>query len=165
MRVLALDPGLTRCGIAVVEGVPGRAPIMIAVDTLRTPVNAELADRLLELDTHFTVWLDQYHPDAVAIERVFSQANVASAMATAQAAAVLMVAARRRGIPVTQHTPSEVKAAVTGNGRAEKSQVGTMVARLLGLTSIPAPADSADALALGICHIWRSPVRTGAVAQ
>ena len=165
MRVLALDPGLTRCGIAVVEGAPGQPPVMIAVDTLRTPVTAELADRLLELDTHFSTWLDRYQPDAVAIERVFSQANVTSAMATAQASAVLMVAASRRGIPVTQHTPSEVKAAVTGNGRAEKAQVGTMVARLLGLVAIPAPADSADALALGICHIWRSPMRTTVVAR
>jgi len=138
---------------------------MIAVDTLRTPVGLDLAERLLELDTHFALWLDRYQPDEVAIERVFSQANVTTAMTTAQVSAVLMVAASRRGIPVTQHTPTEVKASVTGNGRADKSQVGTMVARLLGLSAIPAPADSADAIALGICHIWRSPMRAVLAAK
>ena len=165
MRVLALDPGLTRCGIAVVEGAPGRPPQMIAVDTLRTPVGLDLAERLLELDAHFALWLDRHEPDEVAIERVFSQANVTTAMGTAQVAAVLMVAASRRGISVTQHTPSEVKASVTGNGRADKAQVGAMVARLLGLATIPSPADSADAIALGICHIWRTPLRNALVAK
>ena len=165
MRVLALDPGLTRCGIAVIEGTPGRPPVMIAVDTLRTPAELDLSKRLLELDNHFALWLDRYQPDEVAIERVFSQANVTTAMTTAQVSAVLMVAASRRGIPVTQHTPTEVKASVTGNGRADKSQVGTMVARLLGLSAIPAPADSADAIALGICHIWRSPMRAVLAAK
>jgi crossover junction endodeoxyribonuclease RuvC len=138
---------------------------MIAVDTLRTPAELDLSKRLLELDNHFALWLDQYQPDEVAIERVFSQANVTTAMTTAQVSAVLMVAASRRGIPVTQHTPTEVKASVTGNGRADKSQVGTMVARLLGLSAIPAPADSADAIALGICHIWRSPMRAVLAAK
>ena len=151
MRVLAL--------------APGRPPVMIAVDTLRTPAELDLSKRLLELDNHFALWLDQYQPDEVAIERVFSQANVTTAMTTAQVSAVLMVAASRRGIPVTQHTPTEVKASVTGNGRADKSQVGTMVARLLGLSAIPAPADSADAIALGICHIWRSPMRAVLAAK
>jgi crossover junction endodeoxyribonuclease RuvC len=138
---------------------------MIGVDTLRTPAELDLSKRLLELDNHFALWLDRYQPDEVAIERVFSQANVTTAMTTAQVSAVLMVAASRRGIPVTQHTPTEVKASVTGNGRADKSQVGTMVARLLGLSAIPAPADSADAIALGICHIWRSPMRAVLAAK
>ena len=132
---------------------------------IRDRAELDLSKRLLELDNHFALWLDRYQPDEVAIERVFSQANVTTAMTTAQASAVLMVAASRRGIPVTQHTPTEVKASVTGNGRADKSQVGTMVARLLGLSAIPAPADSADAIALGICHIWRSPMRAVLAAK
>jgi crossover junction endodeoxyribonuclease RuvC len=88
---------------------------------------------------------------------VFSQHNVRTVMGTAQAGAVAIVCAARRGLPVTLHTPSEVKAAVTGNGRADKDQVTTMVTRLLRMTSPPRPADAADALALAICHLWRAP--------
>ena len=89
------------------------------------------------------------------MERVFSQHNVRTVMGTAQASAVAMLCAARRGLPVALHTPSEVKAAVTGSGRADKAQVGAMVTRLLRLDAPPKPADAADALALAICHIWR----------
>ncbi|OLR94872.1 crossover junction endodeoxyribonuclease RuvC [Actinokineospora bangkokensis] len=159
MRVLGVDPGLTRLGIAVVDGGLGRAVRAVAVDVIRTPADDELATRLLKVADGVEAWLDRHRPDVVAIERVFSQHNVRTAMGTAQAAGVVALAAARRDLPVMFHTPSEVKAAVTGSGRADKAQVTTMVTRLLRLTEAPKPADAADALALAICHLWRAPVR------
>ena len=156
-RVLGVDPGLTRCGIGVVEGLPGRPPALVAVDVIRTPAGDDIAARLLAIEREIERWLDEYRPDTVAVERVFSQHNVRTVMGTAQAGAVAIVCAARRGLPVALHTPSEVKAAVTGNGRADKDQVTTMVTRLLRMTDAPRPADAADALALAICHLWRAP--------
>jgi crossover junction endodeoxyribonuclease RuvC len=155
VRVLGVDPGLTRCGIGVVEGAPGRPLRMVDVDVLRTPTSMSTPDRLLSLHADLDMWVRRYHPDAVAVERVFADVNVASVMGTAQASAVAMLAAASRGIPVHLHTPTEVKAAVTGNGRADKAQVTAMVTRLLRLTETPRPPDAADALALAICHVWR----------
>jgi crossover junction endodeoxyribonuclease RuvC len=160
VRVLGVDPGLTRCGVAVVDGGAGRRIKAVAVDVIRTPPEDALAVRLLKVSDGVEEWLDRHKPDVVAIERVFSQHNVRTAMATAQAAGVVALAAARRGLPVEFHTPSEVKAAVTGSGRADKSQVTVMVTRLLGLATAPKPADAADALALAICHLWRAPVRS-----
>ncbi|PRY33817.1 crossover junction endodeoxyribonuclease RuvC [Umezawaea tangerina] len=160
MRVFGVDPGLTRCGFGVVDGGPGRTVRIVAVDVVRTSPDDELATRLLHLADEVEVWLDRYRPEVVAIERVFSQHNVRTAMATAQAGGVVALAAARRSLPVMFHTPSEVKAAVTGSGRADKSQVTTMVTKLLGLAEAPKPADAADALALAICHIWRAPLQT-----
>nr|WP_042197169.1 crossover junction endodeoxyribonuclease RuvC [Kibdelosporangium sp. MJ126-NF4]CEL22790.1 Crossover junction endodeoxyribonuclease RuvC [Kibdelosporangium sp. MJ126-NF4]CTQ89931.1 Crossover junction endodeoxyribonuclease RuvC (EC 3.1.22.4) [Kibdelosporangium sp. MJ126-NF4] len=159
MRVLGVDPGLTRCGIAVVDGGTGRKVRCVAVDTVRTPVEADLAERLLAVSDFVEGWLDLHKPDVVAVERVFSQYNVQTAMGTAQAGGVVAVAAARRGLKVEFHTPSEVKAAVTGSGRADKAQVTAMVMRLLNLQQKPGSADAADALALAICHIWRAPMR------
>jgi len=158
MRVLGVDPGLTRCGLGVVEGRPGRAEL-VEVGVARTPARDDLGARLVALEEVVEDWLDRHRPDAVAVERVFSQANVRTVMGTAQAGAVAIVCAARRGLPVALHTPSEVKAAVTGSGRADKDQVGLMVARLLRLPGPPTPADAADALALAICHLWRAPVQ------
>jgi crossover junction endodeoxyribonuclease RuvC len=155
MRVLGVDPGLTRCGLGVVDGAAGRALTLVRTDVVRTPSDAGIGDRLLRIEQEIDEWLDAFKPDAVAVERVFSQHNVRTVMGTAQAGAVAIVCAARRGIPVALHTPSEVKAAVTGSGRADKAQVTTMVARLLRLADPPRPADAADALALAICHIWR----------
>ncbi|MFE7430675.1 crossover junction endodeoxyribonuclease RuvC [Streptomyces sp. NPDC057545] len=157
MRVLGVDPGLTRCGVGVVEGVAGRTLTMRGVGVVRTPADAELGHRLLAIERGIEEWLDEHRPEFVAVERVFSQHNVRTVMGTAQASAVAMLCASRRGIPVALHTPSEVKAAVTGSGRADKAQVGAMVTRLLRLDAPPKPADAADALALAICHIWRAP--------
>ena len=156
MRVLGVDPGLTRCGLGVVDGVPGRAAL-VAVGVARTSAQAPLGERLVALEVVVETWLDEHRPDAVAVERVFAQANVRTVMGTAQAGAVAVVCAARRGLPVALHTPSEVKAAVTGSGRADKDQVGLMVARLLRLSGPPRPADAADALALALCHLWRGP--------
>src|SRR6266576_4429720 len=155
MRVLGVDPGLTRCGLGVIDGVPGRAPTLVAADVLRTPAGDDIARRLLALEAEIDCWMTEHRPDAVAVERVFSQHNVRTVMGTAQAGAVAVVCAARRGLPVALHTPSEVKAAVTGNGRAGKDQVTAMVMRLLRMDAPPRPADTADALALAICHLWR----------
>jgi crossover junction endodeoxyribonuclease RuvC len=167
-RVFGIDPGLTRCGLGIVEGVPGRPPTMVAVGVVRTDAGQHIADRLLAIEEEIERWLTEYRPDAVAVERVFSQHNVRTVMGTAQAGAVAIVCAARRGLPVALHTPSEVKAAVTGSGRADKDQVTVMVMRLLRMTDRPRPADAADALALAICHLWRAPalkVRPTALGQ
>jgi crossover junction endodeoxyribonuclease RuvC len=155
VRVLGVDPGLTRCGVGVVDGAAGRPLTLVAVDVLRTPAEADVAERLLVLAGGVDAAVAAYRPDVVAIERVFSQHNVRTVMGTAQAAAVAILAAARAGVPVALHTPSEVKAAVTGSGRADKAQVATMVSRLLRLPERPRPADAADALALAICQLWR----------
>jgi crossover junction endodeoxyribonuclease RuvC len=159
VRVLGVDPGLTRCGIGVVEGTPGGALTLVAVDVVRTDADDDIGTRLVALERGIERWLDQTRPDAVAVERVFSQHNVRTVMGTAQAGAVAITCAARRGLPVALHTPSEAKAAVTGNGRADKAQVTTMVTRLLRLPAPPRPADAADALALAICHVWRGTVQ------
>jgi crossover junction endodeoxyribonuclease RuvC len=160
MRVLGVDPGLTRCGLGVVDGMPGRALTMVRTGVARTSPDAGIGDRLLAIEQQVEEWLVACRPDAVAVERVFSQHNVRTVMGTAQAGAVAIVCAARHGIPVALHTPSEVKAAVTGNGRADKAQVTAMVTRLLRLADPPHPADAADALALAICHIWRGAAQT-----
>jgi crossover junction endodeoxyribonuclease RuvC len=157
VRVLGVDPGLTRCGLGVVDGTAGRPLRMAAVGVVRTPAGESTAERLVAVERGMERWLDEHRPDVVAVERVFSQHNVSTVMGTAQASAVAMLCAARRGLPVALHTPSEVKAAVTGTGRAGKAQVGSMVTRLLRLDAPPRPADAADALALAICHIWRAP--------
>src|SRR5689334_21983302 len=155
MRVLGVDPGLTRCGLGVVEGSRGRRVSLVAVDVVRTPHTDDLGRRLLGIGEALEGWLDQVRPDVVAVEHVFSQHNVRTVMGTAQAAGIAVLAAARRDIPVVLHTPSEVKASVTGDGRAGKQQVAAMVTRILGLAQAPRPADAADALALAICHLWR----------
>jgi crossover junction endodeoxyribonuclease RuvC len=160
VRVLGVDPGLTRCGVGVVEGVPGRACQLIAFTVVRSDPELDLAQRLLHLDTMLASMLAEHRPEAVAVERVFSQHNVGTVMGTAQAGAVAILAAARAGLPVQTYTPSEVKAAVTGSGQADKAQVTAMVTRLLRLDVAPKPADAADALALAICHIWRGGARS-----
>ncbi|XRQ15908.1 crossover junction endodeoxyribonuclease RuvC [Actinomadura welshii] len=159
MRVMGVDPGLTRCGVGVVEGTPGKRLRLVHVSVVRTAPEDEVALRLLGIETGIEALMDELRPDAVAVERVFSQHNVRTVMGTAQAAGVAMLVAARRGLPVALHTPSEAKAAVTGNGRADKAQVTRMVTRLLSLEAAPRPADAADALALAICHVWRGGAR------
>ncbi|MCA0437243.1 MAG: crossover junction endodeoxyribonuclease RuvC [Austwickia sp.] len=155
MRVLGVDPGLTRCGLGVVDGGLGRPPRMVAVGVIRTPSGDATAERLLTVQTEIDEWIARYQPDAIAVERVFARHDVSTIMGTAQASAIPMLAAARLGLPLAMHTPSEVKAAVTGNGRADKAQVTTMITRILRLEQAPRPADAADALALAVCHLWR----------
>lgn len=155
MRVLGIDPGLTRCGMGVVDGTVGRPLTMVDVGVFRTPADLDIARRLYRLEQQIEACVLKHRPDAVAVERVFSRRDVSTVMGTAQASGIALLVAARHGIPVHLHTPSEVKAAVTGSGRADKPQVTQMVTRLLRLTQAPKPADAADALALAICHIWR----------
>jgi crossover junction endodeoxyribonuclease RuvC len=159
VRVLGVDPGLTRCGIGVVDGAPGRTLTLVHVDVIRTPADGEVGDRLLAQADAITAAITRFAPDVVAVERVFSQHNVRTVMGTAQVAGLALVAATRAGIPVALHTPSEVKAAVTGSGTADKAQIGAMVTRLLRLAETPRPADAADALALAICQVWRGSAK------
>jgi len=155
VRVLGVDPGLTRCGIGIVEGEPGRQLRMVDVDVIRSASTEPIERRLLGIDRALEAWITAYRPDVVAVERVFSQNNVRTVMQTAQASGVALVVAARYGLPVALHTPSEVKAAVTGSGRADKVQITTMVTKILQLDVRPTPADAADALALAICQVWR----------
>ena len=155
MRVLGVDPGLTRCGVGIVEGAIGSPLSLVEVGVIVTGADLALEHRLLELDRELSQWVNLWQPDVIAVERVFSQHNVRTVMGTGQAAGIALLIAAKSGIPVMMHTPSEVKAAVTGNGRANKLQVATMVQKILKLESIPKPVDATDALALAICNIWR----------
>jgi crossover junction endodeoxyribonuclease RuvC len=155
LRVLGVDPGLTRCGVGIVEGVIGSPISLVGVGVILTPTEAALDQRLLDLDQQLSEWINVWKPDVIAVERVFSQHNVRTVMGTGQAAGIALLLAAKAGIPVVMHTPSEVKASVTGSGRANKAQVALMVQKILNLDTIPKPVDATDALALAICHIWR----------
>jgi crossover junction endodeoxyribonuclease RuvC len=155
MRVLGVDPGLTRCGVGIVEGEIGKPISLVEVGVILTPSESPLEQRLLDLDQQLSEWVNLWKPDVVAVERVFSQHNVRTVMGTGQAAGIALLIAAKAEIPVMMHTPSEVKASVTGSGRANKAQVAAMVQNILRLESIPKPVDATDALALAICHIWR----------
>lgn len=155
MRVLGVDPGLTRCGVGIVDGAIGSPLTLVEVGVILTPTDSPLDQRLLDLDRQLSQWINIWNPDVVAVERVFAQHNVRTVMGTGQAAGIALLIAAKAGIPVMMHTPSEVKAAVTGSGRANKVQVAQMVVKLLNLDGVPKPADATDALALAICHIWR----------
>ena len=155
MRVLGIDPGLTRCGVGAVDAVPSGGLALVHVGVLRTDPDAELAARLLQLEEGITLLVEEHRPDRMVVERVFSQHNVRTVMGTAQAGAVAVLVAARRDIPVSWRTPTEAKAAVTGSGRADKTQVTAMVMRLLGIREALRPADAADALALAITEIWK----------
>ncbi|WP_143336777.1 crossover junction endodeoxyribonuclease RuvC [Corynebacterium pacaense] len=158
LRVMGIDPGLTRCGLSVVQAGGGRAVYPISVGVVRTPADADLPERLLRLSRAAAGWMDDYSPDVVAIERIFERGNVSTVMNTAHAVGVLMLAAAERNLPVHMYTPSEVKKAISGNGRADKKQMTVMITRILGLSEPPKPADAADALALAVCHCWRAPL-------
>jgi len=155
-RVLGVDPGLTRCGVGVIEVGASRSVSLISVDTIRSEASSELVDRIGFIGNEIEALIKKSSPSAIAIERVFSQQNLRSVMGVAQISGVVLMLAHKHGIPVYMHTPSEVKAAVTGSGRANKNQVGNMVAKILGLTEVPKPADAADSLAIAICHAWKS---------
>lgn len=155
MRVLGVDPGLTRCGVGVIEGAVGSPITLVEVGVILTPTESPLEQRLLDLDQQLSQWINMWKPDVIAVERVFSQHNVRTVMGTGQAAGIALLLAAKAGIPVMMHTPSEVKASVTGSGRANKAQVALMVQKILKLDSMPKPVDATDALALAICHIWR----------
>ena len=155
MLIMGIDPGLTRCGVAIVEVGRDRRVSLHHYDVVKTPSTDPLERRLLAVDTELRLLLAKFPVEAVAVERVFAQANVRTVMGTAQVSGLAIVAAASNGLPVATYTPTEVKAAVTGNGRAGKAEVTAMVQRLLKLPAPPKPADAADALAIAICHGWR----------
>jgi crossover junction endodeoxyribonuclease RuvC len=153
--VLGIDPGVSRCGYGAVIRDHGRLRA-IACGVIRTSPADPLPERLLALDDELRALVAQLRPSALAVERVLFQANVRTAMSVGQASGLALVVAAREGIPVTQYSPNEVKLAVTGDGRADKLAVQTMITRLLTLREIPRPADAADALALACCHHGRA---------
>lgn len=159
MRVLGVDPGLTRCGVGLVDGAVGASMSLLHVEVVRSSADEDLGRRLAGIHLAVSRLIDQHQPDSVAVERVFSQHNTRTVTGTAQAAGVVVLAAHQHGIPVEFYTPTEVKAAVTGSGNAAKQQVGAMVTRLLGLSVTPKPADAADALALAITDVWRGQAK------
>jgi crossover junction endodeoxyribonuclease RuvC len=167
VRVVGIDPGLTRCGIGIIDAAPNRTARLVHVSVIRTPPDSDISQRLLEISTRIDDAIRRFAPDSLALERVFAQHNLRTVMGTAQASGVALLAAARAGIPVGVHTPSEVKAAITGYGSADKRQIGVMVARILRLDEAPTPADASDALALAICHAWwtTSPLRVEAATK
>ncbi|UNK72434.1 crossover junction endodeoxyribonuclease RuvC [Microbacterium sp. H1-D42] len=155
LRVLGIDPGLTRCGIGIVDVDRSRRATLVHVGVVRTPVDADIAERLAGIAAGIRAVIEEHAPAAVAVERVFAQQNMQTVMGTAQASGVALLVAAEAGLPAATHTPSEVKAAVTGYGSADKRQVQAMIARILRLDAPPQPADAADALAIALCHAWR----------
>lgn len=160
LRVLGVDPGLTRCGVGVVDVARDRSATLVHVGVVRSDIDAPIEQRLAVIAAGIRVVLRDHDPHVVAVERVFSQHNRQTVMGTAQASGVALLLAAEHGLPAALHTPSEVKAAITGYGSADKLQVQTMVARVLRLDALPQPADAADALALALCHAWRRPAAT-----
>lgn len=163
--ILGVDPGLTRCGVAVIRSLPSRKVELVHVDTLKTPASDELSHRLKVIGNGIESLISTHKPAAIALERVFAQSNLRSVMGVAQISGVVLFLAAKYGIPIEMHTPSEVKAAVTGSGRAAKPQIGLAVAKILSLNEVPKPADSADALAIAICNAWKSVGPVSAAAK
>lgn len=163
MRVLGVDPGLTRCGVAVISGPPAR-PEVLATECITTPSDQSLELRLLEVHDRLLAAIEAYRPDAIAVERVLFSRNVRTAMATGQAAGVALLAAARSGLPVTAYSPTDVKLAVAGHGGADKDAVARMVAAQLRLEDVPRPADIADALAVALTHLGRARLAAAAAA-
>lgn len=155
MIILGVDPGLTRCGVGVIEAGASRRLSFVHVDVIRTDPHEPQDIRLLKQWQGLSAKIEEFAPDVVSVEKVFAQHNVNTVLGTAQVAGLALVAAAQRSIPTALHTPSEVKLAVTGNGTAEKIQVERMVTRILGLNMLPKPADAADALAQAITHALR----------
>jgi crossover junction endodeoxyribonuclease RuvC len=155
--VLGIDPGVSRCGYGVVERVGSRSRA-VAIGVLTTSPAEPLPCRLAELQQELSELFDSYRPAALAIERVLFQVNVRTALSVGQASGLAMVEAARRGVPVTEYSPNQVKDAVVGYGAATKEQVIKMVQTILGLPAPPRPADAADAAAVALCHLAHAPL-------
>ncbi len=164
MFVLGIDPGLSRCGYACLEPAPRRAVRAVAIGVLTTPPTQELPHRLAALRADLAALIAELQPDVVAVERVFFQVNVRTAMSVGQASGLALAEAAAAGCEVVQYTPNEVKEAVTGYGAAGKEQVQKMVQARLGLAEPPRPADAADAAALALCHLAVAPFRAKVAA-
>jgi crossover junction endodeoxyribonuclease RuvC len=158
MRVLGIDPGLTRCGYAVVDGGRGGAATGVSMGVIRTPATDPLPQRLASLRRELVDLLEQFRPHVVAVEQVFFQVNVRTAMSVGQASGLALCEAAAAGCVVVQYTPNQVKDAVAGYGGADKRQMQRMVQARLKLTRLPQPADAADAAALALCHLAMAPL-------
>jgi len=156
--VLGIDPGLTRCGYAVLTR-SGSGVSATLLGVMSTPPDLEVPERLRMLAADVSEVFDEAQPTSVAMERLFFQSNAHSAMSVAQSSALILLAAAQRNLPIAQYTPSQVKLAVTGSGTAEKVHVQRMVQRRLGLSRPPQPADAADAAAIALCHLAAEPLR------
>jgi crossover junction endodeoxyribonuclease RuvC len=157
MIVLGIDPGTASTGYGVVQSAGARLRA-IADGVISTAAGVSLERRLADIHARVGELLDEHRPDAVAIEELYFGANARTAFAVGQARGVVLLAAGQRGVPSQSYTPQQVKGAVCGNGRADKAQVGRMVAWLLALSSPPAPDHAADALAVAICALNRAPL-------
>ena len=153
--VLGIDPGLTRCGYAVVA--PGETPSLLAMGVLTTPASVELPQRLASMHTDLLALFDEFAPQAVAVERVFFQHNTRTAMSVGQVSGIVLSLAAMRGCRVVQYTPTQVKSAIAGYGAADKAEMQRMVQLRFGLRTLPTPADAADAAALALCHLASEP--------
>lgn len=162
LRVIGIDPGLTRCGVGIVDVAPNRSATLVHVGVIRSAPDLPLAERLLLVADGIRSAVQSFSPQVLAVERVFAQHNTSTVMGTAQASGVALLVGAEFGLPAALHTPTEVKAAITGHGGADKKQVQAMVARILRLDELPRPADAADALALALCHAWRGAPAAGA---
>jgi len=155
-RILGIDPGLTRCGVGVIDVDDRRNCALVDVFVAKTKPGSELAERIGAIAFEIEKAITMHKPQRIALEQVFAQANLRTVMGVAQISGVVLFLANKHRIPLSFYTPSEVKAAVTGSGRAPKDQVGTMVAKILKLDELPKPADAADALAIAITSAWKS---------
>ncbi|MFO7299224.1 MAG: crossover junction endodeoxyribonuclease RuvC [Actinomycetes bacterium] len=156
MFVLGIDPGLSTTGYGLVES--GHPPRAVRAGVIRTDPGRDTPSRLLELYDGLTELFHETRPDAVAVETLFTNRNLQTAISVGRASGVVLLAAARAGVPVSEYVPTAVKAAVTGDGAAGKSQVQVMVARLLKLAQPPSPPDAADALAIALCHLRTAPI-------
>ena len=157
MLVVGIDPGTASTGYGVIRGTGSRIEAL-EEGVIETRPGVALERRLAQIHAKIGALLDEYRPDALAVEELYFGANVRTAFAVGQARGVVLLAAGQRGVPSRSYTPQQVKGAVCGNGRADKDQVGQMVARLLGLAAPPAPDHAADALAVAICDLNRAPL-------
>ena len=151
MIILGIDPGLAIVGWGVIEYQNARFR-PIAYGSVQTPAGTRTEERLRRIFDGVNELIKRYHPDAIAVEELFFNTNITTGIRVAEARGVILLAAERAGIPIAEYTPLQVKQAVVGYGRAEKKQVITMVTMLLGLSKPPKPDDTADALAIAICH-------------
>lgn len=160
--MLGVDPGVSRCGYAVLEARPGGQARAAALGVLTTAPSDPLPRRLAELQREVRALLDGYVPAAVAVERVLFQVNVRTAMGVGQVSGIVMAEAAARGCTVAEYSPNQVKEAVAGWGGAGKEQVGRMVRTLLELPEVPSPPDAADAAAVALCHLAAAPLHRAA---
>lgn len=158
MFVLGIDPGLSRCGYACLDARRPTAARAVALGIITTPPGAPLPRRLADLRTDLVALLRELRPDVVAVEHVFFQVNVRTAMSVGQASGLALASAAEAGCEVVQYTPNEVKGAVAGYGAADKGAVQRMVQARLGLAEPPKPADAADAAAIALCHLAHAPM-------